>query len=204
MNAPLVKAVALTIGSPFEGGFYAGDFRIGDTAYALIVAPKAEGELKDVQWHDNYTSVEGALSYCDGLANTDAMAAAGSTLAKQVRELRIGGFDDWYLPSQDELEILYRNLKPTDDENSLYARSGVNVSAIDPTYPYTSGFPLQTKVEAFITGGAEAFADNYYWTSTQHAGYADYAWCQFFEYGGQSYYRKDYEHRARAVRRLAI
>jgi hypothetical protein len=44
--------------------------------------------------------------------------------------------------------------------------------------------------------------DGWYWTSTQYAGYESYAWYQSFGLGGQSSYRKSYEGRVRAVRRL--
>jgi hypothetical protein len=50
----------------------------------------------------------------------------------------------------------------------------------------------------------EAFEERWYWSCEQHAGNADYAWYQDFEDGNQSHDHKDYELRARAVRRLAI
>lgn len=149
-------------------------------------------------------SIDGALSYFDGRANTIAMAEGGSELAKWALGLRIGGNDDWYLPSQDELEILYRNLKPTEDKNWCYARSGINLSAAIPTYPYTPDFPVKTLAEIFQQGGSEAFEQEWYWSSTQHASDPDCAWDQDFSYGDQSYGHKFYELRARAVRRLAI
>ena len=46
--------------------------------------------------------------------------------------------------------------------------------------------------------------DGWYWTSELHAGDPSYAWMQGFDDGGQSYGRKSYEYRARAVRRLLI
>lgn len=76
------------LGTAMDGGFYAGRIRIGDQVFALIVAPKADGEHKDAPWNDTYSTVEGAKSYFDGLANTEAMAGAGSELAKWVRGLR--------------------------------------------------------------------------------------------------------------------
>ena len=192
------------LGTSMGGGFYAGRIRIEDQAYALIVAPKAEGELESTAWIARNKSVPGAMSYCDGWDNTMAIASAGSKLAKWAGDLRIGGFDDWYLPAQDELEILYRNLKPGTQENFCWARSGVNVSAINPTFPYTPTFPVQTLAEAFQAGAAEAFAQSYYWSSTQHASASDYAWYQYFGYGNQHHGNKDGKLRARAVRRLIL
>ena len=67
------------IGTPIEGGFLAGRFRIDDQPYALIRAPKATGQHRDVELlRDWRTPVAGASSMVDGLANTRAFAAAGS------------------------------------------------------------------------------------------------------------------------------
>lgn len=189
---------------PLEGGFYAGRILIAGTAYALIVAPKAEGERANSIWARSQKMVAGAVSYCDGLANTHAMAEAGSALAKWALGLRIGGFDDWYIPSLDELEICYRHLKPGTVQNSLYSRSGINVSAIPSTYPYSAAAPLQTENELFRAGGSEAFSEATYWSSTQRESNSDSAWSQTFRYGGQLSWGKGIISRARAVRRLAI
>jgi hypothetical protein len=191
-------------GTPCAGGFYVGRIHAAGADYALIVAPKAEGEHADAPWIHDYQDVPAALSFCDGLANTDAMAAAGSELAKWARGLRIGDCDDWYLPSQDELELCYRAFKPTTDENSLYARSGINVSAVPPTYPYTAALPTQTDIAEFKQGGAQAFDKTWYWSSTQRADDGDSAWYQDFDDGNQYYWGKADKLRARAVRRLAL
>jgi hypothetical protein len=205
MNAPEpVKTALPEIGQAFEGGFFAGQIMINGIKHGLIVAPKAEGELNSA-WHDDdELDVTGATSYDDGLTNTNAMAESGSPLAKHIRALTIGGQDDWYLPAQDELEIIYRNLKPTTEENSQYGRSGINLSAVPPTRPYTAEIPTKTLAEAFQKGGSEAFADNWYWSSTQHAAYAGCAWFQLFDNGHQYRNLKYSQLRARAVRRFAI
>ncbi len=193
-----------SIGAPMTGGFYVGRIRVDGQFFALIVAPKDEGEHKDSAWISRGKDVPGAKSYFDGHANTLAMAAAGSKLAKWAQDLRIGGAEDWYLPAQDELEILYRHLKPTTEKNWCYARSGINLTAGEPTRPYTPDFPVQTPDELFQSGGAEAFDPVWYWSSTQHAGNADSAWAQHFDYGCQSVNHKGNAFRARAVRRVAI
>jgi hypothetical protein len=199
-----LKEITTIIGTAMDGGVYAGRIMVGDQAYALVVAPKAEGEHNETSWHNDDDNIEGAKSYFDGLSNTDAMAEAGSELAQWARTLTIAGHDDWYLPSQDELEIIYRNLKPTIRENSCYARSGINLSAIEPTRPYTEKFPLKTQAELFQEGGSEAFETEWYWSSTQHASVTGYAWCQGFSNGGQCNYYERSTCRARAVRRLVL
>lgn len=191
-------------GSSMGGGFYAGRILVEGQPFAIIVAPKAEGEHDETKWIANYKDVPGALSYCDGLSNTKAMAEAGSELSKWALDLRIADLDDWYLPSQDELEIIYRNLKPTADKNSCYTRSGINLSAITPTSPYTPYFPLQTQAEAFKKGGDQVFDSDWYWSSTRHASGSDFAWFQTFGGGSQDGNYTSLKLRARAVRRLAI
>ena len=203
MNHP--NKIATILGAKMDGGFYAGRIMIDDQPFALIVAPKLEGQTAiNVPWIDEHKDVPGALSYNDGLANTKAMAEAGSDLAKWAIDLRIGGNYDWYIPSLDELEVIYRNLKPGAQENYCWARSGINMSAIPPTHPYTPQFPLQTVAEAFQSGGAEAFEESLYWTSTRHVADKDWAWSQGFCYGSQSCCTTDSKLRARAVRRSPI
>ena len=189
-------------GTPFEGGVYVGRVRHGDDAFALIVSPKAEGEHDDIEWGKYGEVIEGANSFFDGLANTEAMAEAGSEIAQWARQLRIAGFDDWYLPSRDELELCYRYLKPTTDENYVW-RSGENPSALPfATHPYTATAPTQSAAEVFRSGGTEAFEDASYWSSTQYSAHG--AWTQSFDDGSQSSLGKGYALRARAVRRFKI
>lgn len=95
MNAP--EIILPAIGQPFAGGFLGGRFFLGAQARAIIFASADEGEFEDVKYHKNNNGIEGATSYVDGLANTQAMAAAGSTLAKKILGLRIGDCDDWHL-----------------------------------------------------------------------------------------------------------
>jgi hypothetical protein len=196
------KEIQSIIGTEMGGGFYAGRIVSEGKTYALIVAPKDGGEHAPVQLLNDSNNGQFALSYNDGLANTNELAKAGSKLAKWVRDLRIGDNDDWYLPAQDELEIIYRNLKPTTNKNYIFNRSGINLSAVEPTRPYTKDFPLKTTAELFQEGNSEAFNDVWYWTSTC-VGDAS-AWVQFFHGGDQSDNFVSGNSRARAVRRLEI
>lgn len=185
------------IGTSMDKGFYAGRIRIDGNPFALIIPPKAESEHEGI-WIPRYKNVPDALSYSDGQANTEAMAKAGSKIAQKALDLGM------YIPSVDELEIAYRNLKPTTNKNSCWYRSGINMSAVEPTAPYTPDFPLQTNAELFKEGGVEAFATEAYWTSTQHASDSDYAWFQDFYNGTQDSSSKNFKLRVRFFRRLAI
>ena len=113
MNAVVETAVIpSTPGTPFAGGYYVDRLFVAGQLYALVCAG-IEGELTDVCWNESSQSVEGACSYNDGLANTEALAAAGSELAQRARASRIGDSDDWYLPSRLEALMMRCALQPT-------------------------------------------------------------------------------------------
>jgi len=151
-------------------------------------------------WGERGLDVPGADSFFDGAANTAAMAAAGSALGKWAQALEINGFSDWYLPSRDELELIYRHLKPTTEDN--WRRCGDNPSSVPAGYPYASQLPAQTTVDAFREGSTEALAAEWYWSSTQSS--PNDAWFQGFDDGYQVNNDKAYEGRARAVRRFKL
>lgn len=48
------------------------------------------------------------------------------------------------------------------------------------------------------------FKEDWYWSNEPHAADSDYAWCQHFNDGDQSWSNKSNYLRARAVRRVAI
>jgi hypothetical protein len=111
MQATAIPTIA---GTPFEGGLYVGRYFIGEQARALIVSPK-DTEIAKAKW-GLAKRVDGALSYNAGAANTEAMVAAGSKLAIEIRALRAGDFDDWYLPSRLESLLLFGELREQFEE----------------------------------------------------------------------------------------
>jgi hypothetical protein len=183
------------------GGHYAGRINADGKHYALIVSPVA-GAMQG-RWNATSRTVAGATSLTDGLANTQAMAAAGSRIAAAALALNIDGFTDWYIPARDELELLYRHFKPTDRPN--YAcYDGANENSVPPGGEYSKDSPTVTTVAGFAHDGPDAIEATWQWSSTQRAAIPSDAWTQYFSYGGQHSYRKSYEGRARAVRRLEI
>ena len=113
----------------------------------------------------------------------------------------IGGFSDWYMPALNELEVCYYNLKPTTTSNST--SFGTNTYAVPSRGSnYTTGTPAQTSATDFQSTGAEDFAADKYWCSTEPSSL--YAWRIQFGYGSQNAYRKDRYFRVRAIRRVAV
>ena len=201
MNARTATQTPATIGTPFEGGFYGGKINIDGTAHAIVWAPKAQGQSKGA-WLPTYTALNGARSTCNSMANTQAMAEAGSSVAKWALGLTINGFADWCLPARDVLELGYRHLKPSDDENDCTFRDGDNPCSLPLGLMYTEADPAQTAVTEFQDGGPEAFDTHWYWSSTQCSDRT--AFLQYFYYGDQHDDFKTYEARVRAVRLIQL
>jgi hypothetical protein len=169
---------APAIGEAFEGGFFGGLYFPERRPTAIIVSSKIEGDFSGV-WLKNPKDVPGATSLISGMANTVAMAKAGSPIAKKVLGLTIGGKDDWFIPAIDQQTVL---------RSTLFPRAGIT--------------PAQTIAEAFQGGGEQALEQDIYWSSTQYA--AAFAWLQRFTNGRQYYYVKGCEFRVRAVREIPL
>ena len=163
-----VSAVPSVPGTPFGGGYYFGRIKIGADTYALIVAPK----MAEVTRQYATTATQGPTDVVDGLANTLAMATSAWPAAKYCLDAIINGFDDWYLGAVYEMEILYRNLKPSTSVNYVSGGSGSNPYSIPEGVGYTAASPAQTAAAAFKNGGSEALstANSGYFESTSITG----------------------------------
>lgn len=205
MSAAAQAAPVLTlpeIGQPFGGGFFSGVTRDPDTGKRYLhITAGAEHELVG-KWGEYGKKIEGADSFTNSRANTEAMAAAGSELAQKVLTLDIGGFTDWAIPARDVQELQYRHFKPTTEENWAGRRDGDNPNSEPVGLLYSEESPGQTALAAFQEGGAEAFRDIWYWSSTQRSAY--YAFYMLFDGGGQDGSGKNDELRVRPVRSQLI
>ena len=108
----------LIIGDSYEGGLIAHLFGKGERGlilnefHGLIVAP--EDQSFGIPWNNGefrQTAATGT-SICTGPANTNEIISCqgpGSYAAKLCFDLSLGGYDDWFLPSKDELNKLFIN-----------------------------------------------------------------------------------------------
>ena len=201
--------------------------------HRVIVAPKASGEHAGTALKNANTALPTACqTLTEGLRATQAMRDANTSTvypaAHWARNLNIGGRTDWYIPARDELELCWRNLKPTTTDNYVtadrpaaasfsYANNGsygdtanthgTNNNSSPTGATYTSSVPAQTAATAFRTGGAEAyeFGSAYYWSSSGYN--ASNVWLQGWHSsipGYQFNNSKTNTSRVRAVRRSVI
>jgi hypothetical protein len=64
--------------------------------------------------------------------------------------------------------------------------------------------PTRSEQALLYANLKDQFEGDWYWSGEQHASSPSIAWIQYFLNGVQSNFRKSYEGRARAVRRLPI
>ena len=102
---------AKTIGDLYAGGIV---FYLDGQGGGLVAAPVDQSS--SLQWYNGSFITTGATAtgIGAGKANTARIISAqgaGNYAAARCAKLSLGGFKDWFLPSKDELDLMYRNLK---------------------------------------------------------------------------------------------
>ena len=104
---------AESVGGGSSNDFYLGQDTLGGIVFYIYMGSDGNQHglilnknESTAQWQSNGTTTNATRSW-DGSYNTALMT--GSPAATYVNGLTDGGFTDWYLPSVDELSILWNN-----------------------------------------------------------------------------------------------
>lgn len=100
---------SITIGDTYKGGIV---FHLNGPAGGLIAAPSDQSAGRAWSLIETTTGAS-APTIGAGAANTATISAAVGvdSAAGLCEELSLNGYDDWFLPSEQELFLIYQNLK---------------------------------------------------------------------------------------------
>lgn len=188
------------IGQQVNGGWFAGISRSKTSAHGILVAPKST-EGSSLKQFNRLVANAHANRQVESISSCRRTTAASEDTT-------------WELPSKYDVELCYRNLKPSIEENwikptndpLLGPPNGINPTSIPVGRKYTVTNPAQTLAVLFRHGSAEAFELGWYWTCPEGLSVTPTTMIQNFADGNQfccgSYNYVDFV--LRAVRRVLI
>lgn len=154
---PPPPAIAIAVGDSYQGGKIAYILQAGDIGYdanvqhGLIAAPSDQGQAS---WGCNGILISGADGTANGTGaqNTiDIMNGCGTAgiAAQLCRDLVLGGYSDWYLPSKNELNQLYINKNLIGGfANNFYWSS----TEVDSNDAFEQNFANGNQIANFVKG----------------------------------------------------
>ena len=146
-----ITPIQPSIGQVFQGGKVAYILQSSDTGYdsnyikGIISATSDQGA--GIRWHNgsNTTTSATGTAIGTGLSNTNTIiasqgATATSYAAGLARDYNGGGYNDWYLPSQDELNQLYINRGAIGGFASIPSSYYWSSTEFDASFAYVQDF----------------------------------------------------------------
>ena len=176
---------APAIGQPYGGGYFAGVYCAGGNnipTHYLIVSPFSTGTFPGAMNNFVVSGFTGDAAWATTSAIYDGYTAtyatpSGFAAVQQIKNLTIGGYTDWYIPSLAELQIAFKNLRPLSSFNDTNApmlgnatRPNIGGATAGNAWAYpiqTTNYlmadPAQTTASLFQVTGSESFlnATNY-------------------------------------------
>ena len=147
------------VGQMYQGGVVVYEFQSGDFGYVvgehhgIIAAMQDLAEASFGCYNISMNAVNSAVG--SGAQNTDNIVngcTQETTAALLCWNLVLNGYSDWYLPSMDELGILYQNRVLLQMYNSNYW-SSTELSIYDGgIYNFVTGNPGSSSRQLFVNG----------------------------------------------------
>lgn len=190
-----------TSSGPVVGGALKGQVSQGWKTSSTADTPAATAQNTVYGGDASVTFSDGSHPIFDWLKSATGPNAGIFDITGASNGSGIGGYNDWYIPAPYEQNIIYRNLKPTADQNDN--TTGSNPYAVPAASNYTLTSPGQTSATLFQSGGEQAYASAAYWTSAENPGATTEALKTSFAAGWSGTSGKASSDPARAIRRQA-